>query len=187
MELSEALERARAEFDQRARAVRDDQWENSTPCDQWTARDLVNHLVSEHLWAPSLLSGAALDEVGDRFDGDVVGDDPTGAWERASGASRVAFQRPEALEGEVHTSTGLAPATAYAWQMTQDLTVHAWDLARSIGADETLDAGLATAVLDYARARVDHWQGAGVFGPPVSVPAHAVAQDQLVALLGRHP
>ena len=36
-------------------------------------------------------------------------------------------------------SYGEISARDYIWQLTVDLTVHAWDLARGIGADERLD------------------------------------------------
>lgn len=64
MRLLHAHRRAMTEFDTRVRAIGDDQWDNGTPCAQWTVRDLVQHLVSEQLWAPRLLDGATLEEIG---------------------------------------------------------------------------------------------------------------------------
>lgn len=187
MELLDAFDAGRAEFAGRVHRVAPDQWTAGTPCTEWSVRDLVNHLVSEHLWAPWLLRGAGLEEVGDRFDGDVLGDDPVVAWDMAEAESNSAFHRPGALDGEVHTSGGLTPAVDYAWQMTSDLAVHAWDLARGIGDDDTIDEELAAAVYAYMEPQAKMWQGAGVFGPPVPVPDSARVQDRLVGLLGRRP
>ncbi|UGY92095.1 TIGR03086 family metal-binding protein [Streptomyces gobiensis] len=187
MELIEAFDRAQAEFDRRVHQVTDGQWSAPTPCTEWTVRDLVNHLVSEHLWAPWLLRGATVMEVGDRFEGDVLGDDPVAAWEQAATASHAAFHDPHALEGTVDTSGGPTPAEEYAWQMTSDLTVHAWDLARGIGADSRLDEELAAAVYDKVAPQANAWQGMGIFAPPVPVREPVKAQDKLVALLGRQP
>ncbi|HCA88377.1 MAG TPA: TIGR03086 family protein, partial [Streptomyces sp.] len=170
MDLLEAFDTAWGEFDRRVHRVGEDQWSDGTPCTEWSVRDLVNHLVSEHLWAPWLLRGADLDEVGDRFDGDVLGDDAVAAWERAAAESHAAFHRPDALDGQVHTSAGLSPTAEYGWQMTTDLTVHAWDLARGIGDDDTLDGELAEAVYAQVEPQVSGWQGVGVFDPPVPVP-----------------
>jgi len=36
----------------------------------------VNHLAGEDLWAPPLLAGSTIAEVGDRFEGDVLGAEP---------------------------------------------------------------------------------------------------------------
>jgi uncharacterized protein (TIGR03086 family) len=187
MELLDAFDTAREEFDRRVHRVGEAQWDAATPCTEWSVYDLVNHLVAEHLWAPLLLRGAALEEVGDRFDGDVLGSEPVRAWERASAESHAAFHRPGAVDGEVHTSIGLLPATEYAWQMTCDLTVHAWDLARGIKDDDTLDEELVAAIYAYVEPQVDSWQGAGVFAPPVPMPEDAPQQDKLVALMGRRP
>ncbi|MGP4003495.1 TIGR03086 family metal-binding protein [Streptomyces sp. 8N706] len=187
MELLDAFDRGRAEFGHRVHRVAADQWSAATPCTEWSVRDLVNHLVGEHLWAPWLLRGATLAEVGDRFEGDVLGDDPVAAWDRAEKDSAAAFHRPGALDIDVETSGGPIPATAYGWQMITDLTVHAWDLARGIGDDEPLDEELASEVFDFVEPQAGSWQGAGVFAPPVEVPASAPVQDRLVGLLGRRP
>lgn len=187
MDLLTALDRGFTEFGHRMEAVDDSQWSAPTPCSRWTVRDLVNHMVGEHLWAPWLLRGSTVDEVGDRFDGDLCGDDPRGAWQAASSASRSAFHRPGSLDQQVDTSGGLIPATEYGWQMTLDLTVHAWDLARGIGAADRLDEELATALYERFAPQAEQWQGAGVFAPPVPVPAGAPPQDRLVAVLGRQP
>lgn len=187
MELLEAFDRAHAAFDRRVHEVPADRWTAPTPCTGWTVRDLVAHLVYEHLWAPLLLRGATTEEVGDRFDGDLLSDDPVGAWERATADSVPAFHRPGALDLSVHTSAGRGSATEYAWQMTTDLTVHAWDLARGSGTDEQLDPELAAAVHARVLPSVDALQGSGLFDPPVPVPDSAFAQDRLLGLLGRRP
>ncbi|MGP3970911.1 TIGR03086 family metal-binding protein [Streptomyces sp. 6N223] len=187
MELVEAFDRGLEEFGRRVHRVRGDQWDDGTPCTEWSVRDLVNHLTGEHLWAPWLLRGATLEEVGDRYDGDVLGQDPVAAWDEAAAASHEAVHEPGALKGRVHTSGGLTPAEEYLRQMILDLTVHAWDLARGIGADDRLDDGLVALVWDYAKDTVPAWQGFGMFDPPVETPASASRQDRLVALLGRRP
>ena len=53
-----------------------DRWHDFTPCEGWDVRALVNHVVSGNLWAAELASGATIDEVGDRLDGDLLGSDP---------------------------------------------------------------------------------------------------------------
>ena len=65
--------RAVAEFDARVRQIGEHQWQAATPDEDWTVRDLVNHLAGEDLWAPPLLAGSTIAEVGDRFEGDVLG------------------------------------------------------------------------------------------------------------------
>ncbi|MBB1256686.1 TIGR03086 family metal-binding protein [Streptomyces alkaliterrae] len=187
MELIDALDQGYTEFGRRVEQVADDQWGNPTPCTEWTVRDLVNHVVGEHLWAPPLLQGATLEEVGDRFEGDVLGEDPRQAWERASANAQPAFHRPGALDLQVHTSGGITDASEYGWQMVNDLAVHAWDLARGIGADDHLDEELARTLFERMAPVADQWRAAGAFGPAVDVPEDAPAQDRLVGIQGRQP
>jgi uncharacterized protein (TIGR03086 family) len=69
--------------------------------------------------------------------------------------------------------------------MALDLTVHAWDLARGIGADEHLDEQLVRDLLGFIEPHVDQLAGTGLFDPPIDVGEHADAQTRLLALLGR--
>ncbi len=175
------------EFDRRVRAVRSDQWHEPTPCTDWDVRALVDHLVTEQLWVPLLLDGATTEDVGTRFDGDQLGDDPVAAWSEASAAAREAFAAPGALHRPVELSYGRRPAEGYCQEMTMDLAVHAWDLARGIGADERIDEELAAAVLDGVQRQADHLAASGLFDPPVPVAEDAGTRTRLLALLGRRP
>ena len=105
----------------------------------WDVRALVRHVVEEELWAPPLLAGATIAEVGDRFAGDQLGDDPLGAFERAHAAALTAVD--EAPDRDVHLSFGDTPRAEYTLQLAADHLVHAWDLARAVGEDDTLDPG----------------------------------------------
>jgi uncharacterized protein (TIGR03086 family) len=187
MELIDAYESAFKEWDRLVHEVGEQQWDEPTPCTDWSVRDLVNHLVSEHLWAPHLLNGETAADVGDRFDGDVLGDAPVAAWEEAGSESRSAFHRKGALSGRVHVTGGRIPATDYAWQMTSDLAVHGWDLAQGIGVRSRMPDELADAVYAQIAPEAESWQEAGIFDPPVPVAEDVVPQDRLVALLGRRP
>ena len=73
--------RAVEAFGERVRAVPDDRWNGSTPCTDWDVRALVNHLVGENLWTPPLFEGKTIAEIGDVYDGDVLGADPKGVRE----------------------------------------------------------------------------------------------------------
>lgn len=174
-------------FDRTVHAVQDDQWTARTAATEWTSKDLVNHLTSEHLWAPHLLRKETLTEVGDRYDGDVTGTDPVRAWEEASHASHEAFHAPHALDGEVHVTGGTIPATAYAWQMTTDLAVHAWDLSHATGTPLHLPDSLARPLYEQARTFISPNGIPGVFEAPLQVPDTADWHSHLLALLGRDP
>ena len=185
--MAEAIDvyrRSIEEFGQRVIALGADDWKRPTPCTDWAVRDLVRHLVYEELWAPPLLAGATIAEVGDRFEGEILGDDPPAAWKEAAAAA-VAAATPEVLGRTVHLSFGDFPGTEYLGQLTADHVIHAWDLARAVGGDERLDPELVRYVFDFMAPQADQWQAAGVFAPPVPVPDDADLQTKLLGLTGR--
>ena len=178
---------AMTEFDRRVREIAPDQWVLGTPCREWSVRDLVGHLVYEQLWAPELLAGCTTEQVGDRFDHDNLGADPLVSWVVAAAAAREAWLDRHALAKRVHVSSGVIDDEEYCWQMTTDLAVHAWDLARSIGADERIDPELASAVLAYVERNIEEWGETSMFDSPVPVAPDADDQTRLIGLLGRKP
>jgi uncharacterized protein (TIGR03086 family) len=175
------------EFGRRVHAVGEDQWTAPTPCTEWDVRALVNHLAVEHLWVPPLLAGQSVAAVGDRFDGDQLGERPVATWEAAAAASTAAFAAAGALEGTVQLSYGDRPAAEYCQEMVLDLAVHGWDLARAVGADERIAAELVAYSYEHLAPIIGQWQDVGIFAPPVPVPADADLQTRLLALSGRNP
>ena len=185
--LVSAFERAVDEFGRRLEAIRDDQWGAPTPDTEWDVRALANHVLAEDLWAPPLFEGLTIAEVGDRFDGDQLGPNPAAAWARASEAAVEVAHEDGALERVVHVSFGDISGREYLSQLVCDHVIHAWDLARAIGADERLDPKLVDFATTFITPQVEGWRSAGAFGPPVDLPPGAGPQEALLALTGRQP
>ena len=185
MDIPAMFRGAVAEFDARVRQIGGHQWQAPTPDEDWTVRDLVNHLVGEDLWAPLLLAGSTITEVGDRFDGDVLGAEPRAAWAAASAAAVRAIEADGAMDRIVHLSFGDFPGREYALQLFADHLIHAWDLARAIGADERLDTGLVASCANWFDAMEDAYRSAGAIAARPPVPGHADAQTVLLARFGR--
>ncbi|RBY74317.1 TIGR03086 family protein [Geodermatophilus sp. TF02-6] len=183
-ELLELFQRAQAQFTDRVDAVEPDQWEDEALPD-WTVADLVAHLVSEMLWVPPLLAGEPHAEG--RFPEDttdLLGEDPLTGWETAADPALSAFAEDDALIRTVHLSRGPTPAVDYIEELTADLTVHAWDLARATDGDTDLDPALVTAALVVAERLPDEGVP-GLFEPPLDAPATASPQTRLLARYGR--
>ncbi len=181
----EQLQRAFNRFSELVHRVPAGAWDDASPCEGWSVRDVLAHMTSEHLWAPRLLAGETTDQVGDDYDGDVLGEDPVAAWDSAASGSREAWANAEDAT-TVHLSFGDTPAGEYAEQMLLDLTVHAWDIGTGAGLDVT-EGVVPEAVLHVLRyARGSGMVGRAPFGPEVST-ASEDPQQQLVALLGRTP
>src|SRR5687768_16286909 len=85
-------------FDRHVDAIGSAQWKAPTPSTDWDVRMLVNHLVYEAKWAPDLFHGKTIEEVGDRYEGDLLGDDPVAAWKSGNAEVRVAISEAGALD-----------------------------------------------------------------------------------------
>ncbi|MCM0677740.1 TIGR03086 family metal-binding protein [Micromonospora phytophila] len=187
MDLLETYRRSLAEFIDRVEQVGPGQWSDPTPCPGWDVRALVNHVVSEDRWSVALLAGRTIEEVGDRYDGDQLGQEPAGAAREAAAQAELAFTRPTALEGTVQLSSGETPADEYLHQLIAEHLIHGWDLAVAIGAEPRLDADAVAECARWFAERNADYQRGGLVRPGTDVPADADEQDRLVAAFGRDP
>jgi uncharacterized protein (TIGR03086 family) len=185
MDVPAMFSQAVGEFDARVRVIGDGQWQAATPNEGWNVRDLVNHVTGEDLWAPPLLAGSTIAEVGDRFDGNVLGADPLAAWIAASAGAVRAAGQDGAMDRIVHLSFGDFPGREYTQQLVAEHLIHAWDLARAIGADERLDGELIESCASWFDAVEDAYRNAGVIAARTPVAGDADAQTVLLARFGR--
>ena len=183
MELMELHRRAVEHWAARVAAVKNEQWGDPTPCAEWSVRQLVNHVVSEELWAAPLLGGQTIEEVGNQFDGDVLGDDPLG---RARMAADEAMAIVEAIVpggGRVQLSYGEEDMGEYVRQMCADHLIHGWDLAAATGGGTSMDPELVAEVGVWFAEREAMYRDAGIVGPRPS--SAGDPQSDLLAGFGR--
>jgi uncharacterized protein (TIGR03086 family) len=174
------------EVDRHVGAIGPDSWHNSTPCTEWDLRQLLDHLVYETLWVPDLVAGATLEEVGGRYEGDRLGNDPKGAWTKARAAA-VERVRSSPLDVPVHTSGGETTADAYLTEMLFDAVIHGWDVAQSIGVEHEIDDDVARDLEAWFAPSAERMVAAGVIARPIEVSPKADAATRLIALSGRTP
>jgi uncharacterized protein (TIGR03086 family) len=176
--------RALDRFGEHVRSIREDQWGGPTPCTDWDVRALVQHLVYETMWMPPLLAGKTIADVGDSLSGDLLGDDPMGAWDVSAkeNAEAVASTPPDSI---VHISGGDTTAEQYTNEVFTDLVIHGWDLARAIGADETLDSESVDLMYENFKPIEAGLKASGAYGPQVVPPPDASRQTELLAIFGR--
>jgi uncharacterized protein (TIGR03086 family) len=164
------------------------QWHDRTPCSKWDVRTLVHHLLYEQRWVPLLFEGLTIEQVGDRFEGDLMGGDAA-AWPGLLASSieqaHAAVAQPGALNRDVHLSFGDAAAREYVTELTADLAIHGWDLARATGQDDMLDPGAIALLLPWAEANADFLAGSDMFGSRIDVGPGTPDDVRLLGLLGR--
>jgi uncharacterized protein (TIGR03086 family) len=183
MELADLHRRSVESWRSRLDAVDDSQWNLPTPCTEWDVRALVNHVVSEELWTVPLVDGATLEAVGDRFDGDLLGDDPTAVGRAAATEAAAAVDRRLPGGGTVQLSFGVVPIEEYVQQLSADHLVHSWDLAVATHQDLSLDLELVRDVSEWFAEREEMYRDAGAVGP--AGPASGDPQSALLAAFGR--
>lgn len=183
MDLNTLYHRTVETWVDRVNAVGPEHWDCATPCREWRVRDLVNHVTGEDLWTSPLMRGSTLEEVGDRFDGDVLGDDPIRAALGAAMEATSAVAELLPADGTVHLSYGEERAEEYVRQLAADHLIHAWDLAVATSGDARLDPHLVAEVGTWFAEREGLYREAGIIGPP----QHGAgdAQSQLLAGFGR--
>lgn len=169
--------------------VRADQLDLPTPCEGWSVRDLLAHMVGNNNgFAAAALGEPPLTEVWDGVDvTDSVG-------EFAASAKRVdaAFASVEPLTGTFAVlGYGHVPAGQAVGMHFIDYLAHGWDVAVSIGVDAGLDEEACAAVLRIGSAwPLDSpaiWGPDAAFGYRVEVPADAPVADRMLGFLGRSP
>jgi len=183
MDVNTIYHRSVESFADRVNAVKDDQWGDPTPCTQWSVRDLANHVTYENLWTVPLMQGATLEEVGDRFDGDLLGEDPIRSALDAAHAAIPTVAEQLSKGGIVHLSFGEAPKEEYAMQLAADHLIHGWDLAVATGGDSRMDPHLVHAISDWFDDREELYRGGGIIAERRALTGDA--QQDLLARFGR--
>jgi uncharacterized protein (TIGR03086 family) len=183
----ELIDAASAEFERVVRQLPADSWERPTPSDI-PVRELVEHVVFGNRFTALLLEGVDRDEARTMLTGDQLGDDPVVAVVQSARAQARAFA--SAPPGRpVPGPKGSSSAAAYLRFRLVDLVVHAWDLLRAAGLNETVDPRIVVELLDMVAPHLDEMLAFGAYGagPSGTLPIDASPQSQLLDWFGRRP
>jgi uncharacterized protein (TIGR03086 family) len=161
------------------------QWTNPTPCTEWDVRGLVNHVVVGNWWAAELAQGGTIAEVGDRLNGDVLGDAPLEVYDNSALAAALVFEREGALEAACAVSYGPVPGSVYAGHRFIDVLVHGYDIAVATGQRPELPAPLVRAAWEVIEPQLAELKASGMFGKPSATPLPVEPQLRLLTALGR--
>ncbi len=149
-----------------------------------TLRDIVAAHVRDEAWVPDVLAGRTIQEVGDTWNGDLVGDDPIAAYDRAHDRATAAVGAGFTSDLIVHLSYGDYPVDEYFEHTLYYRTFQAWSIAHLVGRDITLPPELVDAVWDLVMPQLDALRAINVFPPEVEVDAAADKQTRLLGKTG---
>lgn len=164
--------------------LRPDTYRLPTPDTEWNAKTLGAHMLYELSWIPDMLSGKTIEEVGDTFEGDLLGDNLAEAWNLAADKASEAVKKCD-MDATAHLSYADVSNREYIRQVSGDLFIHTWDLSVALGANRSIDPAVAQVIYDGTKPRIDDLQSSGLFHTPLEVTASADIQTKLLALFGR--
>ena len=178
-EISDRYRRLAAAFADRIDALPADRWDAPTPCPDWTARDLVGHVVGSQGMFRTLVGREATPEV------DVAAD-PGAAFREVTATVQADLDDPERAGT---TFVGMFGEQTFEQAVDRflvfDLIVHGWDLARAAGQDDHIDPDDVRRLEVGAAQFGDTMRGPGAFGPAREPPPDADEQTKVLAFLGR--
>jgi uncharacterized protein (TIGR03086 family) len=168
-------------FTDRVRQVKD--WDAATPVPEWTARDVVRHLVE---WLPGFL--AAGSDVQPQS-GPDVDDDPAARWgAHCDWVQALLDDHGSAQRMLENPHIGSLPLDRAIDQFyTTDVFMHTWDLARATGQDDRLDADYCALLVKGMEDYEEAIRSSGQYGPRVPTPPGSDAQTRLLGFIGRDP
>ncbi len=175
--------------------IKDDQWDIKLPDwfqigtsqdrDQLTLKDIINYHAYDDAWVPDVLAGKTKEDVGAKYDGDLLGADPKANFRAIATKAIQAVQNIDNLDKPVHLSYGDYPARVYLQHITCFRGFRIYELSRLIGISTTMPKALVQGMWDQIEPVAEEWRGMGVFKPAITPPADADLQTKLLNLSGR--
>jgi uncharacterized protein (TIGR03086 family) len=149
-----------------------DKWDHRSPCDEWNARAVLEHVIGFH--DVLVLRPLGLKPNRPR-------EDPQERWQLTYDSLTEALAPGRATQLDTYR---LIP------QLTRDVLVHTWDLARAVGADDRLDPTWCELCYADLPADLQALSPSGMFKAPFEINDEASeidVQARLLARLGRDP
>ncbi|MGH9136612.1 MAG: TIGR03086 family metal-binding protein [Acidimicrobiales bacterium] len=180
MDIVDALDQTFRHAHQIIGGVRPDQYEEKTPCDEWSVRDLLEHMIG-------VVAGLGAAAAGAPPEAFVLGTDPAAQFEQAAASALIGWRTPGVLDRVVDAGPGPMPGRVLAGINLLDTATHTWDLATATGQPARLPDDVASAALEASLATISTELRPGRFAPELTAEPGAGPTDRLVAFLGRRP
>ncbi|MCU1446907.1 hypothetical protein [Cryobacterium sp.] len=149
-----------------------------------TLRDILAAHARDEAWVPDVLLGRTIEDAGGTYDGDLLGDDPIGRYDRLNDLATAAVNEDLNPDKTVHMSYGDYPLSEYLEHISIYRAFQAWSIARQLGWDYALPESLVELLWDVIGPHVDDFRAMGVFPPEIDAPAGADRETQLLCRVG---
>ena len=163
--------------------IPDDAWDDDSPCEGWTARDVVGHQAG-------VLHGVAHMAAGNDMTLPTPPDDlsdPRAVWAEARDGVLEALDQPGALHHEGKYWFGPMSIDGLIGIVQWDPLTHSWDLQQATGVQAVLDEELARRSYETISAMRPALAKMKLVGDEVPVPDDADIVSRYLGLVGRNP
>ena len=166
-------------------AVSPEKWSTQSPCSEWDAKGVVNHVIGGAKMVSACVAGHEVDFAS--LGGDLAGENPAASYRAAANEALAAFRAdPSILGRTVKMPFGEMPGAVIAGIFTNDNFCHAWDLAKASGQNTDIEPEFASGVLEAAKMFItSDLRTPGLFDAEKSAPAGCSMADQVAAFMGR--
>jgi hypothetical protein len=150
---------------------------------------VVELYARDDAWVPDLLSGRTGDEVGrERFDGELLGDDPPASIARIAGAAVAAAREVTDGDATVHAGYGDVSTRIFLQRLTIARSLVAHYVATYLGSTACpLPEELARPLWEVTAPEAEMWRALGFFRDPMPLPDHVSWRDRFLLTAGHLP
>lgn len=161
-----------------------DDLDKPTPCDGWTVRRLLSHMIG---MCDDFATGLRGEPPAEQPAEDRTFEPVDEHFDRASQAVLAEWRQPGALDKTIVTPFATFPAAIGVRVFIGDELIHTWDLATALGAEFEMDEDLALAQFEMMKSfyNPENRGPDKYFDLATAVHPDASIQDQLIALSGR--
>jgi uncharacterized protein (TIGR03086 family) len=155
--------------------------------DDQTLQASLNVMAYENLCVPKVLAGESGLATNPEFDGDLLGDDLAGNYERLASEANASVRAHADLDQVVHISYGDVPASRYLSDISLNRAMTLYDVGALTGLEPHLSDDAIQSVHAIASGVGDLLRQMGIFPPEIAVSDDATAEDRFLAYIGRAP
>ncbi len=159
-----------------------DNWSNQSPCEEWTASDVVAHNIAMNTMIAGFTRGIGANGV------EETGiTDPATEWAASFSAVQEALDADGALQSVTMTPWGELPVEKFLGFVWVDPLIHTWDLSMATGQAPVLNQALVADGYKRLERAGESLVGPGRFKAAVAADGDMSMLDKFVAISGRDP
>ncbi len=159
-----------------------DAWDNPSPCEGWTARDVVAHAAGILQTLSKMVEGDSM-----LMPKNAEGDDPQVAWAEARDSALAALDQSGVLQREGSYWFGPMSVDDLIGFVQWDSLTHSWDLAAATGVGCVIDEDLLRLSFERISSIRTPLSDMKQIVDAVEVAADAPLIERYIAMTGRDP